>query len=50
MGCGYSMPVNVRDEILEIEHTSISQNNRVKYFKKYYNQSPTIYHEQNKQE
>jgi len=31
------MPVNVRDEILEIEHTSISQDNREKYFKKYYN-------------
>lgn len=28
MGCGYSRPKSVRDEILEIEHATISKKSR----------------------
>lgn len=50
MGCGYSMPRSIREEILEIEHASMSQNNRGKYYKEYYKEYPNIYHEQKIQE
>ena len=46
MGCGYSMPESIKDEILEIEHASISQKSREKYNKKYitkYNKAVTMW-------